>query len=269
MEPNASTCSPSPGSNRMRRIRLRNSTARIWAPSSLSVKYAWPEPYTLKLLISPSTQTVGKRSSSATASRRDSSETLQIVRSLRLADGVLTRRSARGLPFGRGQRVLQEHRDGEQAAAAGNGRHAGRALLDRLEVDVAGELAGGQAIDADVDHPRAVLHHATRDHARTAGGHAQHVGATRVLGEVARARVAHRHGRVAREPQLGGRLAPQARAPDDDGLGALELDPVVIEDLETAGGRARHGAALPRQEASEIRGMQAVDVLLGIDGGQR
>src|SRR5215813_4278920 len=265
MEPNASTCSPSPGSNRTRRIRLRNSTARIWAPSSLSVKYAWPEPYTLKLLISPSTQTVGKPSSSAAASRRDSSETLQIVRSLRLADGVLTRQSARGLAFGRGQRVLQEHRHGEQADAAGDGRHAGRALLDGLEVDVAGELAGLQAIDAHVDHPRAVLHHVTRDHARTAGGHAQHVRATRVLGEVPCARVAHRHGRMAREQQLGERLAHQARASDDDGFGALELHAVVIEDPETAGGSAWHGAALAGEEASEVRGMQAVDVLLRID----
>ena len=36
--PNARTCSPSAGSKRIRRARLRKSTARTWASSSFSVK---------------------------------------------------------------------------------------------------------------------------------------------------------------------------------------------------------------------------------------
>ena len=47
--------------------------------------------------------------------------------------------------------------------------------------------------------------------------------------QVARARVADRHRRVGAEQQLGHRLAEQVRAPDDDGLGALELDAGLLE----------------------------------------
>src|SRR5215510_2983251 len=81
MAPKATTCRPSFGSKRTRRMRVRNSTQRSCAPSSLSVKYAWPEPYTLKLETSPSTHTAGKRSSITALSCCDSAETVKTVRS--------------------------------------------------------------------------------------------------------------------------------------------------------------------------------------------
>src|SRR5262245_10141455 len=47
--------------------------------------------------------------------------------------------------------VLQEHGDGHRADAARHGRDPAGDVLHRFEVDVAGELAVGQAVDADVD----------------------------------------------------------------------------------------------------------------------
>ena len=63
----------------------------------------------------------------------------------------------------------------------------------------------------------------------------EHVGAAADAGQVARARVAHRDGRVAREQHLRDRLADEVGAPDDDRLGALELDAVAVEQLHAAG----------------------------------
>ena len=60
----------------------------------------------------------------------------------------------------------------------------------------------------------------------------QHVGAAADPGEVARARVAGRHGGVAGQQQRRDRLADEVRAADHDGLGALER-------------RRRGGAAAP------------------------
>ena len=53
--------------------------------------------------------------------------------------------------------------------------HAG-ALLRRVEVDVAAELAVGQPVDADVDHDRARLDPVARDELRLADGGDEDVG---------------------------------------------------------------------------------------------
>ena len=134
----------------------------------------------------------------------------------------------------------------------GTGVIAAATADDGIEVDVAGQLAGVEAVDADVDHPRARLHHVAGHHARPAGRHAQDVGAPRVAGEIAGPRVAHRDRGVAREQQLGERLADQARAADHHRLGAFQLGAVVIEDLQAARRGARHGGRRAGQQPAEI-----------------
>ena len=62
----------------------------------------------------------------------------------------------------------------------------------------------------------------------------EHVGAPADAGQVARARVADGHRRVARQQHLRDRLADEVGAADDDGLGALELDAVAVEQLHAA-----------------------------------
>ncbi len=59
-----STSSPSAGSNSSCIRPARHITQLSSAPSSLIEKYAWPDPATVQLLISPTTETSGKRSSS-------------------------------------------------------------------------------------------------------------------------------------------------------------------------------------------------------------
>ena len=80
------------------------------------------------------------------------------------------------------------------------------------------------AVDADVDHDRARLDPVGADHPRPSDRGDQHVGACADRRQIACARVAHRDRRVGPEQQLRHRLAEQVGAPDDDRLGALELD---------------------------------------------
>ena len=68
------------------------------------------------------------------------------------------RRAATALAqFGGAQRVGEQRRDGHRADASGNRGDPRRALLHRVEVDVADELAVGAPVDADVDHDGAGL----------------------------------------------------------------------------------------------------------------
>src|SRR6266480_7463176 len=60
----------------MRVFAERKHLARSWAPSSLIVKYQWPEECALKFEISPSTQTDEKRASMAL--RTDSVSSLTV-----------------------------------------------------------------------------------------------------------------------------------------------------------------------------------------------
>src|SRR5262245_14500271 len=59
------TCRPSFTWKRTRQAVLRQTTARIWASVSFSVKYTWPEPCRLKFDTSPPTHTTGNASSTS------------------------------------------------------------------------------------------------------------------------------------------------------------------------------------------------------------
>ena len=112
----------------------------------------------------------------------------------------------------------------------GTGVMQPRALGRGVEVDVADQPVVG-AVDADVDHRRALLDPVALHHPRAPDRGDEHVGAAAHVGQVARARVADGHGRVAREQHLRDRLADEVRAADHDRLGALQLDAVAVEQL--------------------------------------
>ena len=145
------------------------------------------------------------------------------------------------------QRVAQKHRDRHRADAARNRGHEARDVEDR-RIDVADELPVLRAVHADVDDGRARLHHVGRHEPGPADGGDEDVGAARVLGEIRRARVADRHGRVLREEQHRHRLADDLAAADDDRLLALQLDPVLGEHHHHARGRRRHEERLAEEE---------------------
>ena len=115
-----------------------------------------------------------------------------------------TRRRAapqsRGSPAGlrRLERVAQQHRDRHRADAAGHRRDQPRRARPRASKSTSPSRPCVGAVDADVDHHRALLDPVALDEAGPADGGDQHVGAAADLGEVARARVAGRDGRVAR-----------------------------------------------------------------------
>jgi hypothetical protein len=71
---------PSFGLKRTSRASLRQTTAAIWALSSFSEKYQWPELASLRFEISPSTQTSKSSVSRIPWMRSVSSETLSARR---------------------------------------------------------------------------------------------------------------------------------------------------------------------------------------------
>ena len=93
----------------------------------------------------------------------------------------------------------------------------------RRELDVADELAVSDAVDADVDHDGAGLDPLAADQPGLADRRDHDVGAADLGGEVARARMTDRHGRVPLEQQQRDRLADQEAPPDDDGARAAQL----------------------------------------------
>src|SRR4051794_10718772 len=168
------------------------------------------------------------------------------------------------LETGRLDRVHEQHRDRHRAHAARHGRDRGGLLHNGVEVDVAHEAVVG-AIDADVDHHRPFPNHLGGHDLPTPDGSDQYVGAAAHLSQVARARVTHRHGRIACEQQRGKRSPNQLRAAEHDRFRAPQLDAIRIEQLDDAGRRAGHEALAVLDEAPGVRSREAVDVLERID----
>src|SRR5262249_18730263 len=113
------------------------------------------------------------------------------------------------------------------------------------------------------------LDHVARDEARPARGDAENVRAATMRSQITRARVAHGYGSVAREEELGEWLAHEPRPAHHHCLRPLDGDAVVVEDLETAGGRARHRGRLAPEEIAQAHRMQGGRLLRGRDGGYR
>ena len=63
--------------------------------------------------------------------------------------------------------------------------------------------------------------------------------------------------------------APDREAPTDDHhVFALDLDAVTHEELDDAGRGAGDGPEVAHHQAAQVDRMEAVDVLLGVDGQQ-
>src|SRR5438094_761635 len=86
---------PSRGRNRMRRVAVFHTTARICAASSLREKYQWPEGAKRRLLTSPSTHTSKKSVSRTPCTRSVSSETVRARRGSGRAGSVAPKSSPR------------------------------------------------------------------------------------------------------------------------------------------------------------------------------
>src|SRR5919198_126001 len=183
-----------------------------------------------------------------------------------------------------GDGVLHQHGDREQADAAGHGRQAARHAPDLRRVHVARErvaaLAQGlqppfgvfaeklahqrlvrHAVHPDVDDGRARPHVLAAYEARAPDRRDEYVGLPRHRRQVARARVADGHGRVALEEQLRHGPADDVASPDDDGPRAGDFDPLAHEQLDYAGGRARQKGGAPEHHPADVDRREPVHVL--------
>ena len=118
---------------------------------------------------------------------------------------------------------------------------ARRRKVDVSTEGVAARIVGARLrVDAHVDHRGAGLEPRALDHLGGADSGDDNVGATHVPGQVRRARVAHRDRRVHRHEKVRDWHAHYVRAADDDDVLALDVDFAALQQLDAAGGRARH-----------------------------
>ena len=99
--------------------------------------------------------------------------------------------------------------------------------------------------------------------AGTPDGGDEHVGVERVPRQVARVRVAERHGRVRLLQQVRHRLADDVAAADHDGTGAVELDLVLLEQRHHPARRRGDDRRPAEVQLAGVHRMEAVDVLRG------
>src|SRR5512140_1558770 len=124
----------------------------------------------------------------------------------------------RGMALGREHRIAEQHGDGHRTHAARHRRDPACALQRRAVVHVAGELAFGVAVHADIDHDRAGFDHVAADHVQFAHGADEYVGAPGVLREVPGLGVAQRDRGAGLQEQQRYGLAHDIAAADDHRL---------------------------------------------------
>src|SRR5262249_17944623 len=133
--------------------------------------------------------------------------------------------------LGRTQGVVEQHGDGHGPDAAGNGADCRCDVLDTLEIDVAGRLAVGQAIHADIDdHGTRPDHIGLEKMGLAEGGH-KDIRPAGDVGQVAALAVADRDGGVGPRRLLhqdqSERFAYNVAAADDHHVPAFDFDAVA------------------------------------------
>ena len=167
--------------------------------------------------------------------------------------------------------VLQEHRPGHRPDPAEPRGHPPGDLGDAL-VDV-GEQPATLPRRPGADDGGTGLDHVRRDDAGVAGGGDDDVTLAHVVGEVGDTRVDDGHRGVAARPlqreEQRERAADRQPAPDDDNVATLHRHAVVAEQLDDPGGGAGKRPLDAHDEPTEVHRVEAVDVLVRVDGEQR
>ena len=127
-------------------------------------------------------------------------------------------------------------------------------------------LAVQHAVDADVDHRGAGRDPVGLDHGGPARRGDHDLGPAHHRGQVAGARVRDRHGAGVREQERRHRLADDVRAPDDHRLTPRQVAEMRAQEHQAAQGRAGHQRPASGAQEPDIRDVEAVHVLGGIDG---
>src|SRR5277367_3061907 len=176
------------------------------------------------------------------------------------------------LVAGRVDEVLHQRRHGHRTGPAGIERDPSRDFLHCFEIDIANELAGTDASEADVNHAGAPLHHVGGDQIRTArvGADAwdENIGLAANGGEVARVAMTPSDRCVAQTSAKNQRrrLACDIATADDDGARTVDRYLVVLEQSEHSAWRARNKASpLTAVESADAGRADGVEILFGRD----
>mmetsp|Transcript_61012 Transcript_61012/g.170262 ORF Transcript_61012/g.170262 Transcript_61012/m.170262 type:complete len:382 (+) Transcript_61012:196-1341(+) len=183
--------------------------------------------------------------------------------------GPAASRAARDAPIHVGivrrDRVAQQHRHRHRPDAAWNRGDPARALLRRLEVHVANELAALQSVDAHVDDDGARPYPLALHQAGLAAGDDEALGVTNHGLKVLRKPVHDLHrGAVQQELEHHGAPHMVARA-YDDAAQTVRVHARAPQQVHHAEGRARPQLGLACDKAAEVERVETVHVLVRSD----
>src|SRR5581483_9252692 len=169
-------------------------------------------------------------------------------------------------PFRGGNRVLEQHRNGHGTHASRDWGDEGSLGCNSFEIDIPGDPAIGQAVDADIDDHRAGLDHLGQDQPRPAGRHNENIGEYGELRQIARLCMTDAYRRIPLHQHQGHWLADDVAGPNHDDVLAFDFDPLVLEQLDDSVGRTGRKNGVADYESADVVQVKAIDIFLDRDG---
>lgn len=172
---------------------------------------------------------------------------------------------------------MQEQGDGHEADTAGDGGDGGAFGSHGIKIDITDQavafFAGRifDAVNADIDHGGVLPDHIGGDKGGFPDGGDENIGGAGNGGKIPCAGVADGdggvgEGRFSEEEESGG-FADDKGATENDDMAPFGGDPVPAEHFDdTGGGTGDESAGILLDEAAEVGGGKAVDILMRGDG---
>ncbi len=195
--------------------------------------------------------------------------------STRVADpysiGIESQIGSGALEPGLGQfdHIVEQYGDGHGAYPPWDGADVARDGGYSVEVHIADGLPVAlvidDAVDADIDHEGPLTHHVGGDEARDPGRGDEHIRASAEFLHPLGVLVAADHGCFPLHEQDRNRASDHCGSSDDDAAFALEIDPCLVDELERGQGGAGGPHGAPVDHISDVCGVHAFDILVGVD----
>lgn len=184
--------------------------------------------------------------------------------------------SGRGAGVGGTECVLQEQGNGHETDAAGNGRDGGAFGGYGIKIDITDQaiasFAGGvvDAVNTDIDHGGVLPDHISGDESGFTDGGDEDIGGPGNGWEILGAGVADGDGGVGEggftEEEESGGFADDEGTTENDDMASFGRDVVTAEHFDdTGGGTGDESLRIFLDEAAEVGGGKAVDILVGGD----
>ena len=174
--------------------------------------------------------------------------------------------------------VDQQHADRHRTHAPRDRGDGGGQGLHLLETHISTESAPGPApfvgigiepVDSHIHHHGTSFHMLGSHHAGSAGGHHQHIGAAGQGRQIGGVRMGHTHCCVRGLEHQGHRLTHQDAAAHHHRPASGQLHTGIGQQGHHTGRGTAAGPRLSLQQPSEVEGVEAIGIFVGVDRRQQ